>query len=666
MTTASPRSDAEYNTLALGHRPGLDGLRGWAVIAVVAFHSGVLHAGWVGVDVFMALSGYLITGVLLKDLGSPQGLRLGHFWMRRARRLLPGLVVLLAAVAVLSVVAPHGWPTATRRETLGALTYSTNWLRISNRQSYWELFTAPSALDHLWSLAIEEQFYLVWPLVVLAAWRFRRRQGVIWIAGVAIAGLAWWQIWLAGHGASIERIYVGTDTRAPAFLLGAVFMALMSTRQVRGETARWCTAAALVVIAVSCVTLDGQAAATYQGPLLVVSLAGAIAATGAARLDGSRLLDRLLTGRLIGLVGRWSYGIYLFHWPIVVLMQPNEGLAFARFCVVLGASILIAATSYHVFEHPVLNQSLRGWQRPTVIMCGFAVFVTVVVVARVPIQEVDAATAAALRAPLPSAPARLTTPNPEDSPPTSSSVPNPVTATTATTANTATASSVATVAETTPTTGARRQRILVVGDSVVYGLREQFVSLGAKRDLDVAVRAAPGCTMSARPEDQNNLFATDLCSTIRLSLRDDVTRFQPDRVVAFLGGMWNPFRWQGQAFDPCSTKGQAAMAEAGDQYLADLTANGASIALVIPPKMGGDYGASAPDAAPCYAQAYSGLQTRWAQAVTLEPADTLICPVAAATCLPDVGGVVVRSDGLHFTKDGGELIISWLFQRMNL
>ena len=664
MTTASPRSDAEYNTIPLGHRPGLDGLRGWAVIAVVAFHSGVLGAGWVGVDVFMALSGYLITGVLLKDLGSPSGLRLGHFWMRRARRLLPGLVVLLAAVTMFSAVGPHNWPTATRRETIGALTYTSNWLRISNRQSYWEIFNAPSALDHLWSLAIEEQFYLVWPLMVLVAWRFRQRLGVIWVAAGTAVGLAWWQIWLAGNGASIERIYVGTDTRAPAFLLGAVFMALMSTRQVRLATARWCTAAALVVIAVSCVTLNGRVGATYQGPLLVVSLAGAIAATGAARLDGSRLFDRLLTGRLIGLVGRWSYGIYLFHWPIVVLMQPNGGLAFARFCVVLGASILIAAASYHLFEHPVLNQSLQGWQRPTAITCGLAVFATVFIVARVPIQEVDAATAAALRAPLPSAPTRLTTVTPEGSAPSLDSVLTPAKNATMVT-STETVVTLA-AAATTPTTVSRRQRILVVGDSVVYGLREQFVSLGAEHDLDVAVRAAPGCTMSARPEDQNNLFSTDLCSTIRLSLRDDVTRFQPDRVVAFLGGTWSPFRWQGQTFDPCSTNGQAAMAEAGDQYLADLTANGAPIALVIPPQMGGDYGALAPDAAPCYAQAYSGLQTRWAQAVTLEPADTLICPVAAASCLPDVGGVVVRSDGLHFTKDGGELIISWLFQRMNL
>jgi hypothetical protein len=137
-------------------------------------------------------------------------------------------------------------------------------------------------------------------------------------------------------------------------------------------------------------------------------------------------------------------------------------------------------------------------------------------------------------------------------------------------------------------------------------------------------------------------------------------------VIAFLGGTWAPFRWQGQEFDPCSIEGQAAMATAGDQYLADLTVNDTEVALVIPPQMGGEYGASAPGAAPCYALAYTALQARWSQLVSLAPVDTLICEVAAPTCLPDVAGVVVRKDGLHYTEDGGELVIDWLFNRLGI
>ena len=214
MSTYPYRSDEPVMS---GRRPGLDGLRGWAVVAVVAFHSGALHAGWVGVDVFMALSGYLITGVLMSDLAAPHGLRLGRFWMRRARRLLPGLLVLLALVLLLSIVKPTGWPVATRRETLGALTYSSNWLRIVNELSYWELFNAPSALDHLWSLAIEEQFYVVWPLIALVAWRLRGRIGLVCVALGSAVVLGIWQFWLASHNATVERIYVGTDTALQPF-----------------------------------------------------------------------------------------------------------------------------------------------------------------------------------------------------------------------------------------------------------------------------------------------------------------------------------------------------------------------------------------------------------------------------------------------------------------
>ncbi len=621
------------------HRPGLDGLRGWAVIAVVAFHSGVLKAGWVGVDVFMALSGYLITGVLLRELASSDHVALRRFWLRRARRLIPGLAVLLVLVAIISQFPPNQWPVPTRSETFGALSYTSNWTRIAEKQSYWEIFANPSALDHLWSLAIEEQFYVIWPLIVLVAWRFGRRPGVLVGAGVLAVALGAWQMYLAGSEASIERLYVGTDTRAPAFLMGAALSALFFGRELAATTARWMLGCATVVIVAACLALDGQSLTTYQGQLLIVSLAGALAAAGAAHLDSLAIIDEAFVGHTIGLIGRWSYGVYLFHWPIVVLMQPYGGSAWARFPVVLGGSILAAALSYELFERHIRE---GDWQlRGLLGAVGVAAVAGVVIlaVARQPLPEVDAATADALRAPLASvAP-------PEPAPPTTIS------------ADPSSVTSVPASVEPVP------QRLLVVGDSVVYGIRERIISEAANRNMQVAVRAAPGCTMSALAEDQNNLFSTELCSGIRLRLADDVARYQPQQVVIFLGGTWDPFLWQGQAYDPCSAAGQAAIADAGDRYVTDLSSAGSRIILVVPPQMGGDYGAEAPGAAPCYAQAYAELQSRWTSSISLARADELICPVAAEQCLPDVGGEIVRRDGLHFTEAGARIVVDWMFEQ---
>ena len=154
--------------------PGLDGLRALSVLVVVAFHSGVIEGGWIGVDVFFGISGFLITGLMVAEHNRNGNVALGAFWMRRLRRLVPALIVLLGLVAAL---VQFNQVEVTARNIWGALTYSTNWVHIFGGTSYWDQFATPDPLRHLWSLAIEEQFYVVWPIV---AWYvLKRREKIV-------------------------------------------------------------------------------------------------------------------------------------------------------------------------------------------------------------------------------------------------------------------------------------------------------------------------------------------------------------------------------------------------------------------------------------------------------------------------------------------------------
>ncbi|MTA29006.1 MAG: acyltransferase family protein, partial [Actinobacteria bacterium] len=200
------------------HLPGIDGLRALSVLVVVAFHTGLIEGGWIGVDVFFAISGFLITGLLVAEHERTGNVGLGAFWGRRFRRLIPALFVLLALIVVLVRLDQIA---VASRDVWGALTYSTNWVHVFGGASYWDRFSTPDPLRHLWSLAIEEQFYVVWPVV---AWFVLRRRnartlGVVASVGAVVSGVV--QIVGINAGLSVDRVYQGTDTRAVAFLLGA-------------------------------------------------------------------------------------------------------------------------------------------------------------------------------------------------------------------------------------------------------------------------------------------------------------------------------------------------------------------------------------------------------------------------------------------------------------
>ena len=211
------------------YMPGLDGLRAIAVLAVIAYHEqlGWAQGGLLGVGVFFTLSGYLITDLLLSGWLSSGSLHLANFWLRRARRLLPALFVMLAVLTAWVTLLDRARLGSLRGSVAAAATYSSNWYQIAQDQSYFARFAAPGPLDHLWSLAVEEQFYLLWPWLLLLGLFFVRRRtanAVRWLALPTLAmaaASAVAMLLLYQPGFDPTRIYEGTDTRACELLVGA-------------------------------------------------------------------------------------------------------------------------------------------------------------------------------------------------------------------------------------------------------------------------------------------------------------------------------------------------------------------------------------------------------------------------------------------------------------
>ena len=356
---------------------GLDGLRALAVLAVIAYHEqfGWAPGGMLGVGVFFTLSGYLITDLLLGQWVAHGRLNLGDFWLRRARRLLPALFVMLAVVTAWATVASPSRLASLRGAVAAAATYSSNWYYIATHSSYFARFAPPGPLDHLWSLAVEEQFYLVWPWLLLAGvccLRTRRASAVRWLAlptlGLA-AGSAVLMLMLYHPGYDPTRVYEGSDTRACGLLAGAALAMVWPSRQAAGA-ARWTRrvldvagVAGLAVIGLMIWRVGQYSSFTYQGGLVVLSVATA-GVLAAAACPGS-LVGAALGWRPLRWVGVRSYGIYLWHFPVIVLTTPaNATEDLPRAAVQIAASIGLAALSWRFVEGPVRHGALgRVWQR---------------------------------------------------------------------------------------------------------------------------------------------------------------------------------------------------------------------------------------------------------------------------------------------------------------
>jgi peptidoglycan/LPS O-acetylase OafA/YrhL len=352
------------NAPHIAYRPGLDGLRAIAVAAVFLYHARIdwLPGGFLGVDLFFVLSGYLITSLLLVEWEARNRIDLRRFWLRRARRLLPALVVVVLASLALAAIFARQDLAHTRSDAVSSLLYYTNWHEIIANHSYFNLMGNPSLLQHTWSLAIEEQFYIVWPLLLVPCLVLvgRKRLPMLVIAGIAASAALMWILYNP-DGGDPSRVYYGTDTRAFLLLMG-ILLALVWPWIQRLRQAVPLLELLGVAALVGTVLLFRQMQefnpTLYRGGDLAAAFCFVVLVAAVAH-------PRTGIGEALGVaplrwVGERSYGIYLWHWPIIVLVagvntRPSPGVVVAEAVLVL----VVAALSYKFVEQPIRTGSLQ-------------------------------------------------------------------------------------------------------------------------------------------------------------------------------------------------------------------------------------------------------------------------------------------------------------------
>jgi peptidoglycan/LPS O-acetylase OafA/YrhL len=636
VSTAAPPLPAAEGGQRRPHLAALDGLRGLAVIAVLFFHAGKLRGGFLGVDLFFALSGFLITSLLLAEVDAIGRVRLIAFWGRRFRRLLPAVLLLLVAVTIITtVVASVPERAATLNDGPWAQAYIANWHAIAGHRDYWASFELPRMFGHLWSLAIEEQFYLVWPLVVgFIAWRSRHVHRTVIIFCVVASLLSLWLMIMLFNPADPTRVYIGTDTRASSLLLGAMFAsapmragALRVTARLAGGFTAAASAVA-VVIGLSWFLIDGPSSPwLFRGGLFMHSLLSALLIAGcAARPDAA--VSRWIGWGPLRVIGVLSYSLYLWHWPIYALLsEQRTGMSgWPLFALRIAVAFAAAAVSKVFVEDPIRFRAT--WARgragaAALIGVSLAVAVFWVVV-----------------------------PHPETAPAAFSldqfattTVASPVaTATTVASAAVptslagATAPSIAptvTVAPTTTSLLAPTTRILMVGDSLAFDEWPGVSAALYAGKISIAGYVSPGA----------GLLDTRYDSTTPIDKM--VVDFKPD-LVLYQGSLWD--------------SGTAEAQRAAYERFTDLVlAHGARLALITIPPLRADH------QDPADLGAITGIMHDIADEhpgqVFVLNSDGVWGPVFAQ----DVNGDKVperKPDGVHVCPSGAAMYAIWLMNEL--
>jgi peptidoglycan/LPS O-acetylase OafA/YrhL len=353
------------NAPHISYRPGLDGLRAIAVASVFLYHARIdwLPGGFLGVDLFFVLSGYLITSLLLVEWEARNRIDLRRFWLRRGRRLLPALVVVVLASLILASIFARGDLAKTRSDAVSSLLYYTNWHEIIANHSYFNRMGSPSLLQHTWSLAIEEQFYLIWPLLLVPGLVLvgRKRLPMIVIAGIAASTAL---MWILYNPHDPSRVYYGTDTRAFLLLMGILLALVWPRFEGLGRRAlpllELLGIAALIGSVLLFLHLHDFNPTLYQGGDLAAAFCFTVLIAAVAHRSTG--IGQALGVAPLRWIGERSYGIYLWHWPIILLVagvnaRPSPAVVVGEAALVVTA----AALSYRYVEQPIRTRSLQRW-----------------------------------------------------------------------------------------------------------------------------------------------------------------------------------------------------------------------------------------------------------------------------------------------------------------
>jgi len=483
---------------AVEYQPALDGVRALSVVAVLLFHGGFswMSGGYVGVSMFFTLSGFLITSLALAEWDARGRLDVGAFYGRRVRRLIPASLVCIGAVVIAAFAGRFAGVTDLRRDVWGALAQVYNWVALASGGDYAKQMAAAagqrSPLDHYWSLAIEEQFYWVWPLVLVVLLRAGRRLRLVAVGGVLAAAIA-----AAATIAVVyeDRVtYLATPARLPEILWGCALAVVLHRRR----APRWSPLAAvlgLAVIAWASVAWPAAGGPAYRGWMPAFAVAST-ALIGGLQVDSP--LRRALSVAPLPALGRISYGIYLYHWPMFTLLDERRAVMGrpARFAVGCAATLVVALVSHRLIERPARRWRI-GW-RPSVAGAAAACVLLAAVAVAMPdrsgsFRSVSAATREEVE----------------------------LTALAA--------------GETLPPIGDRPMRVYVVGDSTAYALGEGMIAWAADHPdvMQVTQGAAIGCGLNPLgilPDDDFR----EPCLRNAANEAPTVERLRPDVAVAMV------------------------------------------------------------------------------------------------------------------------------------
>lgn len=605
------------------------------MLGVVLFHaSGFLPGGYLGVDLFFVLSGYLITSILVSEHQARKTINLTRFWIRRARRLFPALLSVLFAMGLYAhFVAKPAELATLRADSLATLLYVANWHAIFSDRDYWDLFLAASPLEHTWSLAIEEQFYVLWPLLVAALLVLGRRStgflaSVALLLAVASTTAMWWLF----DPESTARAYLGTDTRAAGILLGAALASVLrpgtvlAARQLRLLDGLGLVG--LLGLAAAWLWLEGENPWLYRGGFFLTELFGlAVIACGT---QGPRsLVGRLLSARPLVLLGTISYGVYLWHWPINCVLGPERFpgsplLMHAARAVLL---LLIATVSYRFYEKPIRSRGIFFGRPLLIVPSAIAACLTVLFVSTRPRAEPKSVTLPQI-SPVPSSATSTNDIPGIFSVPFSTFPPREA------------------FAHKVP-------RILVLGDSVANKLgwalryrQEEFGVFVAERGVgNCSILTDPGSAGLLARSQKSGRNCAETWST-------DVRELSPELTFIVLGGgFFTRARVEGQYRRACERGWREAYTARLEQLVNEIGPHAGQLVFsVIPYPVGRWRKSGTLDRVDCINATIRAFATK--RALPIVDLMQKVCPTRDCQLMSE--GEPIRPDGLHFDGRGAE------------
>ncbi len=661
----------------LSYLPALDGLRAIAVTAVLLYHLdiGWAQGGFLGVDLFFVISGFLITTLLLREHESTGRIGLGSFWIRRFRRLVPPLVVVVVATVIATRLwgVPEQWASV-RWDAAAALGYVANWRFVLADQSYFDSLLGPSPLLHTWSLAVEEQWYILWPIVMVGlvalARRHRADAALALVLAAAVASAVWMAVLYDPADAS--RVYFGTDTRAQQLLIGAALAWLVQLRpeglDLGGRTrGAWAVVAGLVVFAIVASTTFDEAAWLYRGGFFAISVLCALLVLGTATTNPAAPL-RWLTWAPLLWIGVRSYGIYLWHWPVILFVGEPIGLDLPRvplMFVQVAVTLLLTELSLRWIERPARTTS---W-RPGLVVATWSAVAGVAIVASLVVLvpgQAEFSTATVFR------PAALATPSDGDvqvEPSRTRPDGDRVTTTTATVAADPTDELADDVEPTVPPDP--RPDLLILGDSTAASLWDRMDPAWAD-NWHIQLMARLGCgifdevTVDA-DSDRSNPHPAE-CGDWRDEWGASVFAVDPD-VTLVMVGAWEVLDQRIDDVDyrfPSAEWDQLVRQQFGDAIDIAAITGGPVVVMSVPcmEPSGDDNTTARTDPARLAAVNEIIADTAASRpAVSVVDLGSVLCPDGMP--VGDVDGERVRYDGVHVSATGADLVWAWLFPQID-